>query len=128
MPNLEELGLGRNPIGDLGVAALAAPLRKHQSLTRVYLWGCEMGDEGAASLIKGLGMDDFKRLQSLDLDRNHLTDKICAPIVEAIYSGAMPKLVEALVSENDVSAEAREAVQEALDATAPNGFARSYYD
>ena len=38
MPSLQGLLLGENSIGDQGLIALAAPLRKHPALTNLYLY------------------------------------------------------------------------------------------
>jgi len=52
-----------NPIGNQGVSALTVPLRKLPALEELCLNGCEIGDEGVASLVDNLGKDDFKKLE-----------------------------------------------------------------
>ena len=118
MPKLELLGLGFNPIGNQGMAALAAPLRKLLALKVLDLDGCEIGDEGVASLVANLGKDDFKALTALYLYSNALTDAGCATLIAAMKSGAMPSLKSGKLAvwQNDAaSAEAKCAVDEALD-------------
>ena len=104
MPKLEKLNIECNPIGNQGVAALAAPLRKMPALKVLRLDDCEFGDEGVASLFANLGKDDFKALQQLYLDEEiaDVTEKGCATIATAIESGAMPELLIAYAT-NDVS-------------------------
>ena len=90
---LENLSLRANPIGKRGAAALCSPLRSLPALKRLNLRGCGLGDEGVASLVASIGKDDFQSLTWLDLKDNTLTQKGCAPLVSAIESGAMPKVL-----------------------------------
>tara|TARA_B110001452_G_scaffold115858_1_gene96081 strand:+ start:987 stop:1922 length:936 start_codon:yes stop_codon:yes gene_type:complete len=91
LPKLETLVLSANPISSQGLATLVAPLRK-RALWQLYLDGCEFGDEGVASLVAGLGKDDFKALELLDLERNQLTDMGCDTLVAALQAGALPAI------------------------------------
>ena len=116
-PKLELLDLQGNPIGNQGVAALAAPLRKLPALETLFLWDCcEIGDEGVASLVDNLGKDDFKALDELCIDSNKITDAGMAKLLAALDAGGLPKLVNQpyLLDENPASAVAVEAVHEAL--------------
>ena len=56
MPNLKELKLGSNQIGDDGVAALASALRGGAlpSCTEIYLSNNQIADDGVAALASAL--------------------------------------------------------------------------
>ena len=116
MPKIENLIFSRNPIGNRGVAALAAPLRKRPALKRLFLNGCEIGDEGVASLVDNLGKDDFKALDMLWMHHNKITDAGAAKLLAALDAGGLPKLVSQpqLLKENPTSTVAVEAVKAAL--------------
>ena len=92
MPNLEGLSLDHSPIGDQGLAVLAAPLRKLPALKYLDLDTCEIGDEGVASLFANLGKDDFKALECLWLADNQITDAGMATLVAALDAGRLPRL------------------------------------
>ena len=115
MPKIEILLIG-NPIGNQGVAALAAPLRKMPALNHLFLGGCEIGDEGVASLVDNLGKDDFKALELLLLYNNKITDAGVAKLLAALDAGGLPKLVNDsnMLFNNPASAVAVEAVKAAL--------------
>ena len=116
MPKLEELVVSANPIGNQGMAALAAPLRKLPALKVLRLSNCEIDDEGVASLVAGLGKDDFKALKELWLGYNKITDAGAAKLVAAIDAGGLPKLVdhEYFLMNNAATAAAVQAVKGAL--------------
>ena len=85
----------------------------------MHLIGCEIGDEGVASLVADLGKDDFKALTTLALRFNRINDAGYAMLASAINNGAMPKLDELLLEESDsdeLSDEARQAVGAAFHA------------
>ena len=77
-PALEELGLGDNPLGDEGIAALVAPppppagakppptgvLTK---LKMLYLWETQITDAGCVSLVAALDGGVLPALQTLDI-------------------------------------------------------------
>ena len=92
MPKLEILSLSNNPIGNQGVAALGAPLRKLPGLKVLTLINCGIGDEGVASLVADLGKDDFKALKELWLNHNKITDVGMVKLVAAIAAGGLPKM------------------------------------
>ena len=94
MPKLALLNLVFNPLGNQGAAALAAPLRKHPALKKLLLTGCEIGDEGVASLFANLGKDDFKALEWLWLKANQITDAGMATLVAALDAGRLPRLID----------------------------------
>ena len=90
---LLELDLSYNHIRSQGAAALAAPLRKHPALKKLFLTACEIGDEGVASLFANLGKDDFKALERLWLKANQITDAGMATLVAALDAGRLPRLL-----------------------------------
>jgi len=116
IPKLVALSLQGNPIGNQGVAALCAPLRKRPALKVLHLVNCEIGDEGVATLVAGLGKDDFKALENLHLGYNKITDAGMVKLVAAIDVGGLPKLVdhEFFIRNNAATAAALQAVDGAL--------------
>ena len=124
MPNLESLVLADNPdFGNQTVAELAPALRKLPLLLTLSLWECGIGDAGVASLVDNLGKDDFKALETLDLDFNKVTDKGCATLAKALKAGALPSLTQLEFTDfghhppernNPASDAAKDAVQQAL--------------
>ena len=116
MPNLERLLLNYNPIGNQGVAVLAAPLRKQPALKTLILMDCKIGDEAVASLVDNLGKDDFKQLRQLNLGSSEMTDKGCAMLVDAIKAGYFPSVNFVYPDGDFVSDEAEAALNAALSA------------
>ena len=86
------------------------------ALTKLFLHGCGIGDEGVASLVGNLGKDDFKALKELWLCNNRITDAGVVKLLAALNAGGLPKLVNQpfLLKDNPASAVAVEAVQGAL--------------
>ena len=116
MANVKLLQLSNNPMRKEGIVALAGPLRKLPALKRLYLWDCEMGDEGVAALFANLGKDDFKALEGLDLEElatsrsQTMTDQGFAKMASALNGNAMPKLKWLCLAKNGTAvAEARRA-------------------
>jgi Ran GTPase-activating protein (RanGAP) involved in mRNA processing and transport len=72
--SLKTLSLSRNPIGDVGAAALAAALPWNDTLTSLDLWGCGVDGEGAMAFVECFGQRDVHNtaLQSLNLWANPL--------------------------------------------------------
>ena len=93
LPKLEFLSLDDNPIGSQGVDAMATPLRKLSALQTLNLCNCNFGDEAVASLVAGLGKDDFKALRSFGLSCNTITDAGLNQFVAAIDAGGLPELI-----------------------------------
>ena len=119
-PKLESLCLGKAPIGNQGAIAVAAVLRKLPVLRRLDLGECRIDDEGVASLVAGLGQDDFRSLKQFWLDGNRIRDAGCASLIAALNAGALPAIETLYDTENVaclsnfVSEEACEAVDAAL--------------
>ena len=113
LPQLELLWLMGNPIGKQGMAALAPALRNLSALASLHLAGCDVGDEGVASLVANLGKDDFKKLEDLFLVKNNITDTGGRALVSAFHDG-VPALVRLFWTQNPCSEAARKAVEVAL--------------
>jgi len=125
LPQLRSLYIDQNPIGSRGITALAAPLRKLSSIKCLILGGCDIGDEGVASLVANLGKDDFKALEKLFLDGNELTDASCAALArarDAPNTTALPRLATLALRANPATSEmARKAAWDALHLKDPYG-------
>ena len=93
MPKLATLCINDNHIGNQGIAALVAPLRKLPALKTLNLTNCEIGDEGVASLVDNLDKNEFKRLERIWLKDNLVTDAGCGMVVTAVRNGALPMIV-----------------------------------
>tara|TARA_B110001452_G_scaffold222961_1_gene196018 strand:- start:533 stop:1543 length:1011 start_codon:yes stop_codon:yes gene_type:complete len=119
LPKLEELWLYGNPLGNQqGVAALAASLRKLPTLKHLFLGNCGLVDNDVASLVGGLGKDDFKALFTLALHDNPITDVSATKLGAAIDAGFLPKLLydELAFMDTQVSDSAVEALMTAQQA------------
>ena len=119
LPKLSRVSLIGSPIGNQGVAALAAPLRKLPALTNLLLVNNEIGDEGVASLFANLGKDDFKVLEHLWLGFNQITDAGMTTLVAAIDTDRLPRLHNDMknqyfLQQYRASASAVQAVEDAL--------------
>jgi len=115
MPKLGGLWLSGNPIGNQGIATLTSALRKLPALEMLRLDNCEIDDEGVASLVTGLGTDDFKALKITSFTNKELTTKSCLALISVINEGLLPRLQELKVLSDPTSAEER-AMQDALRA------------
>ena len=117
LPSLEFLAMSDSSLGDIGAAALAAALRKHPAIRTVCLGGCKISDECVASLLANLGKDDFKNLKKLYLDDDNLiTDHGCAALTTSIKAGAFPAIDFVKVPRRRCSAEATDAIAQAIAA------------
>ena len=119
LPKLEELWLYGNPLGNQqGVAALAASLRKLPTLKHLFLGNCGLVDNDVASLVGGLGKDDFKALFTLALHDNPITDVSATKLGAAFDAGLLPKLLydELAFMDTQVSDSAVEALMAAQQA------------
>ena len=91
LPALEWLALGRNPLGDEGLAALVAP---------------PPPQAGAPPPTTG----GLAKLKALLLSRTQITDAGCATLAAALDSGALPALRELYLLGIPASAAAKAAV------------------
>jgi len=96
MPKIERLNLGRNRIGDEGVGALAASIKKGKLkyLKDLSLHHNRIGDDGLGALASCMG--DKSSLEKLYLDGNQSSAKGLNFLADALNKGACPNL-EALV-------------------------------
>ena len=127
LPMLEYLDLSFNPLGNQGVAALAAPLRRLLRLTKLILVKCEIGDDGIKSLFGGVDKEDFKALRMFLLGWNRITDTGCAFLVTIIFNrltsltkhgrinpSNVVEFIEMLIGGNPASKESQIAVANAV--------------
>jgi len=93
MPSLAWLRLSDGiKIGDAGMVALAAPLRKHPRLRLLGLSAAkQISHEGVAALVAP-GEGVLQTLEQLHLDELDIGDEGCASLVAALDSGMLPKL------------------------------------
>ena len=89
-----------NKIGDAGLIALAAPLRKLLRLEELRLHKNQIGDEGVAALVAP-GEAVLPSLKVLYLENNSYGDAGCASLVTAIDSGNMPALEKLVTLPNN---------------------------
>ena len=88
MPKLRFLAFYNNPIGNQGVAALKASLRKRE-LWLLGIADVGLDDDGVSSLMDDLDKDDFKALGKLQISCNQITDRSYATITSAIKRGSI---------------------------------------
>jgi len=101
MPRLISLDLTDTEIGDAGLVALAPALRRQPELENLYLWGNPLGDEGLAALVAPPPppagappptSGGLAKLKRLELGFTQITDAGCATLVSALDSGMLPAL------------------------------------
>lgn len=86
---LKHLSLAGNPIGDLGVEALALGINANETLKRLVLSKCKISERGAAKL--GVALQNNSCIEHLSLSWNNIGEKGGQFIAEAI--GTSPSLV-----------------------------------
>ncbi|EOD05795.1 hypothetical protein EMIHUDRAFT_466011 [Emiliania huxleyi CCMP1516] len=94
-PDLKELYLGYNQIGDEGCNTLAAALGKEGAAPRLeelYLSYNKIGDEGCKALTAALKEGGAPRLKMLYLEGNTIGDHGCKALAAALVEGAAPSL------------------------------------
>lgn len=82
---LESLYCTNNPIGDKGVVALAAGLKKNKTLSRLTLASTGMSDEGAIALCEALY--DHPNMATLEICQSYATQDL-----NTRYASGHPKL------------------------------------
>ncbi|CAK0867739.1 unnamed protein product [Prorocentrum cordatum] len=120
-PQLRELDLGSNRVGDEGAARLAEVLRApgaQPQLQYLNLGRNCVGDEGAARLAEALRAPGaLPQLRRLDLGANRVGDEGAARLAEALRApGALPQLRELGLTGNRVGDEGAARLAEALRA------------
>lgn len=96
MASVEELDLGRNPLGNAGGAALGEGLaRPRGALRKLLLAVVRLGDQGIQALAKGLRSRGLGGGQSvhLNLNGNRIGDEGITAFAEALAQGAAVKAV-----------------------------------
>ena len=95
LPNLVELRLSSNRIGDEGVAVLAQGLCHPGALpqlARLMLGNIELGDAGVAALAAALRKGALAALECLYLTHNEIGDAGLRELAGALSAGALPQL------------------------------------
>ena len=118
LPRLESLALINAAIGDAGLVALAPALRRRPALKDLLLGRNPLGDEGLAALVAPPPpagappptTGGLAKLMWLILANTQITDAGCAALAAALDSGALPALEELFLAGIPASVEARDAV------------------
>ena len=118
MPRLRFLDLHSTAIGDAGLVALAPALRRLPALQRLGLGRNPLGDEGLAALVAPPPQagapppttGGLAKLKQLHLYYTQITDDGCAALAAALDSGALPALEHLYLYDTDASATAKAAM------------------
>ena len=123
MPRLKILWLYSTAIGDAGLVALAPALWRLPALERLYLGRNPLGDEGLAALVAPpppppagappTTTGGLTKLEMLDFQRTQITDAGCAALAAALDSGALPALERLFLQGTPCSAAAKATVRRA---------------
>lgn len=97
-PNLVDLRMCYNQIGDAGAIALAKALPQVPELVTLKVWLNVIGDSGAAAIAEAV--THLPKLETIELDRNHIGDLGAAAIAEALRR--VPKLKRLVLSCNQI--------------------------
>ena len=114
LPRLQVLDLTDNGYGSAGLIALAPGLRARPQLKELSLRHDGIGDDGVAALVAP-GEGVLPSLEVLHLYDNQVTDAGCSALVAALSSGAMPSLKSLDLDNNPASAAAQRAVYAARE-------------
>ena len=118
LPRLKNLQLFNAAIGDAGLVALAPALRRRPALDMLNLGRNPLGDEGLAALVAPPPpagappppTGGLTKLKELYLERAQITDAGCATLAAALESGALPALEGLYLHGIPASAAAKAAV------------------
>jgi hypothetical protein len=121
LPRLKSLELVNAAIGDAGLVALAPALRRRPALEWLHLGKNPLGDDGLAALVAPpppagalpTTTGGLAKLKWLKLSSTQITDAGCATLTAALDSGALPALEKLFLHSIPASAAARAAVYEA---------------
>lgn len=104
LPNLEELYLYDNRIGDAGVAALAAAVGSGSlpQLKTLDLGKNQIGDVGVASLATAADGGALTNVTRLALAANRIGDRGLEAVANACARGALPKLRMLYLDDNAI--------------------------
>jgi hypothetical protein len=119
LPRLQRLYLTSTAIGDAGLVALAPALRRRPALERLGLGRNPFGDSGLAALVAppppAAGAlpplaGGLTKLKALYLLNTQITDVGCAALAAALDSGALPALEVLALQRTPASATAKATV------------------
>jgi hypothetical protein len=127
LPRLKDLWLYNATIGDAGLVALAPALRRRPALEELGLGENPFGDEGLAALVAPppppagalpppTGV--LTKLKELYLLNTQVTNAGCSALAAVLDSGALPVIEMVYMNGIPASAAAKAAVKEALKRTA----------
>ena len=100
LPRLQWLDLNNAAIGDAGLVALAPALRRRPALEKLYLGRNPLGDEGLAALVAPpppagappTTTGGLAKLETLVLSYSQVTNAGCAALAAALDSGVLSVL------------------------------------
>lgn len=123
-PQLEELIMSNNPIGDKGISALAEASRGAAlaSLRHANLNGCDCGDAGAASLADAMADGALPELRHLFLHDNQIGDGGLTALSAAAAAGALASIRELALDNNRITDAGVVALEEACGEGALSGL------
>ena len=116
LPSLTKLYLGGNKIGDEGMQAFAAAVGSGAlpSLTTLELWENQISDDGMKAFAAAVGSGALPSLTKLYLWYNKIGDEGMQAFAAAVGSGALPNLVTLKLFGNPASLASRQAAQDAI--------------
>jgi len=94
LPQLKDLMLSENSIGDAGLSTLADMVSKRAlaSLKQLFLAGNQIGDAGLSALAEAVGNGALEKLTLLRLDSNKIGDAGLQAFADALGKGALDQL------------------------------------
>ena len=118
LPRLEKLTLCNAAIGNAGLVALAAALRRRSTLISLRLMNNPLGDEGLAAIAAEAPGSTWPpkgglpKLKELNLEDTQITDVGCATLISAFASGTLPALQKLVLRGIPARAAAQHAVRD----------------
>jgi Leucine-rich repeat (LRR) protein len=117
---LGQLNLTANPLGDMGVKLLMAPIETHPqqalpSLRDLHLGRCNIGDKGASRVAAAIGAGGLPSLSMLMLSQNQVGDAGAAALSDALLKdGVVPKFKGLYLGRNQIGDAGASALATAL--------------
>ena len=101
---VNELHLGNNRLGDVGLIELSAALSKGAlpACRRLSLYANEIGDEGTIALARALDAGALQNMSALLLNSNRVGDSGIVALAVAMRRGALPHLERLCLSSNAI--------------------------
>ena len=84
LQGVTKLNLGRNKIGDKGIAKIANTLRTNTTISGLYVFHCDISDIGVQSLAEAIAANGSIRLEELNISHNNIGDIGIAHIATAL--------------------------------------------